>query len=102
LIDELLAGARTLDEVAGSGRLLAELTRRLLERAMSADLTDLLGYERYQEPLAGTEVAPGEERRRADFELGRARPAARLGALTPRPNASRFRRGAVNSEDRGK
>lgn len=36
LIDELLAGARTEEEIVGSGGLLADLTRRLVERAMSA------------------------------------------------------------------
>jgi putative transposase len=55
LIDELLAGARTEDEIVGPGGLLADLTRRLVERAMSAELTDHLGYERHQEPPGGTE-----------------------------------------------
>jgi hypothetical protein len=39
LIDELLAGARTEEEIVGPGGLLADLTRRLVERAMSAELT---------------------------------------------------------------
>jgi hypothetical protein len=43
LIDELLAGARTEEEIVGPGGLLAELTRRLVERAMSAELTEHLG-----------------------------------------------------------
>jgi putative transposase len=54
LIDELLAGARTEEEIVGPGGLLADLTRRLVERAMSAELTDHLGYERHQEPPGGT------------------------------------------------
>jgi putative transposase len=54
LIDELLAGARTEEEIVGPGGLLAELTRRLVERAMAAELTDQLGYERHQEPPGGT------------------------------------------------
>jgi putative transposase len=53
LIDELLAGARTEEEIVGPGGLLAELTRRLVERAMSAELTEHLGYERHQEPPGG-------------------------------------------------
>jgi mutator family transposase len=53
LVDELLAGARTEDEVVGPGGLLADLTRRLVERAMSAELTEHLGYERHQEPPGG-------------------------------------------------
>ena len=55
LIDELLAGARTEDEIVGPGGLLADLTRRLVERAMSAELTEHLGYERHQEPPGGTD-----------------------------------------------
>jgi putative transposase len=53
VIDELLAGARTEEEIVGPGGLLAELTRRLVERAMSAELTEHLGYERHQEPPGG-------------------------------------------------
>jgi putative transposase len=53
VIDELLAGARTEDEIVGPGGLLADLTRRLVERAMSAELTEHLGYERHQEPPGG-------------------------------------------------
>ena len=53
LIDELLAGARTEEEIVGPGGLLADLTRRLVERAMSAELTEHLGYERHQEPPGG-------------------------------------------------
>jgi putative transposase len=53
LIDELLAGAGTEEEIVGPGGLLADLTRRLVERAMSAELTDHLGYVRHQEPPGG-------------------------------------------------
>jgi len=53
VIDELLAGARTEDEIVGPGGLLGDLTRRLVERAMSAELTEHLGYERHQEPPGG-------------------------------------------------
>src|SRR3954447_4590084 len=53
LIDELLAGARTEEEIVGPGGLLADLTRRLVERALSAELTEHLGYERHQEPPGG-------------------------------------------------
>ena len=53
LIDELLAGARTEEELVGPGGLLADLTRRLVERAMSAELTEHLGYEPHQEPPGG-------------------------------------------------
>src|SRR6187200_1660157 len=57
LVDELLAGARTEEEIVGPGGLLADLTRRLVERAMSAELTDHVGYERHQEPPGGADNA---------------------------------------------
>ena len=56
VIDELLAGASTEEEIAGPGGLLADLTKRLLERAMKeVELTDHLGYEPHQEPPGGAE-----------------------------------------------
>jgi putative transposase len=54
LVDELLAGARSEDEIVGPGGLLAQLTKRLVERAMEFELTDHLGYEPHQEPPGGT------------------------------------------------
>jgi putative transposase len=53
VIDELLAGASTEEEIAGPGGLLAELTKRLVERAMEVELTDHVGYEPHQEPVGG-------------------------------------------------
>src|SRR3974390_2729929 len=54
LIDELLAGARTEEEITGSGGLLSQLTKRLVERAMEVELTDHLGFEPHREPPGGT------------------------------------------------
>jgi putative transposase len=53
VIDELLVGASTEEEIAGPGGLLAELTKRLVERAMEVELTDHLGYESHCEPPGG-------------------------------------------------
>jgi putative transposase len=53
VIDELLAGARTEEEIVGPGGVLAQLARRLVERALQAELTEHLGYERHQEPPGG-------------------------------------------------
>src|SRR6266542_3915713 len=54
VIDELLAGARTEEEIVGPGGVLAQLTKRLVERAMSAELSEHLGYEPHQEPPGGS------------------------------------------------
>ncbi len=53
VIDELLAGASTEEEIAGPGGLLAQLTKRLVERALEVELTDHVGYEPHQEPPGG-------------------------------------------------
>src|SRR5213082_285910 len=53
LVDELLAGADSEEEIVGPGGLLSRLTKRLVERAMEVELTDHLGYEPHQEPPGG-------------------------------------------------
>jgi putative transposase len=53
LLDELLAGASTEQELTGRGGVLANLTKRLIERAMEVELTDHVGYEPHQEPAGG-------------------------------------------------
>jgi putative transposase len=54
-IDELLAGARTEEEIAGPGGLLAGLTKRLIERALEVEMTEHVGYEPHREPPGGAE-----------------------------------------------
>jgi putative transposase len=54
VVDELLAGARSEEEIIGPGGLLAQLTKRLVERAMEVELADHLGYAPHQEPPGGT------------------------------------------------
>src|SRR3982750_420372 len=53
VIDELLAGAGSEQEIVGPGGLLAQLTKRLVERAMEVELTEHLGYEPHAEPVGG-------------------------------------------------
>ena len=53
LIDELLEGARGEREILGPGGLLGDLTRRLVERALGAELSEHLGYEHGQAPPGG-------------------------------------------------
>jgi len=47
LIDELLAGRSTVAEIAGENGLLKQLTKAILERALAAELTTHLGYEKH-------------------------------------------------------
>ena len=53
VIDELLAGRKTEEQIVGPGGLLSQLTKRVVERALEVELTDHLGYEAHQEPLGG-------------------------------------------------
>ena len=50
VVDELLAGARTEEEIVGPGGLLSQLTKR----AMEVELSDHLGYEPHREPPGGS------------------------------------------------
>jgi transposase-like protein len=54
VIDQLLASAGSEEEIVAPGGVLAQLTKRLVERALQAELTGYLGYEPHQEPPGGT------------------------------------------------
>jgi putative transposase len=47
LIDELLQGRSTVESIAGENGLLKQLTKAILERALAAELTSHLGYEKH-------------------------------------------------------
>jgi len=53
VLDALLAGATTAQEIAGPDGLLGQLTRRLLNRALETELSAHLGYEAGQAPPGG-------------------------------------------------
>ena len=96
LVDELLAGARTEEEVVGPGGLLSQLTKRLVERAMEVELTDHLGYEPHQEPPGGAgNTRNGSTPKRLITEHGEVpidTPRDRAGTFEPRIVRKRQRR----------
>ncbi len=96
VIDELLAGARTEEEITGSGGLLSQLTKRLVERAMEVELTDHLGYEPHQEPPGGTgNTRNGSTSKTLVTEHGEVRidtPRDRAGSFEPQIVRKRQRR----------
>jgi putative transposase len=47
LIDKLLAGYKKPEDIIGENGLLKQLTKALLERAMQAEMTEHLGYEKH-------------------------------------------------------
>ena len=51
LLDELLSDYENPEDLLGEGGLLKELTRRLVERAMEAEMTTHLGYEKNEKTL---------------------------------------------------
>ena len=65
VVDELLAGAQTEQEIAGPGGLLAQLTKRLVERAMEVESPTIwaMGPTRSR-PVAWGTRATGRRRRR--------------------------------------
>src|ERR1035437_2405988 len=54
LIDELLATCKTPEDIAGENGLLKQLTKAIIERALQAELTTHLGYEKYSPEGAGS------------------------------------------------
>jgi putative transposase len=53
LIDQLLAGVRSQEDLLGDEGLVRQLTRRFLERALAIELTEHLGYESGEAPPGG-------------------------------------------------
>ncbi|MEO8968913.1 MAG: IS256 family transposase [Solirubrobacteraceae bacterium] len=53
LIDALLGADTSAQAIAGPDGLLPQLTRRLLERALQAEITEHLGYQAGRAPLGG-------------------------------------------------
>jgi putative transposase len=96
VIDQLLAGASSEQEIAGPGGLLAQLTKRLVERAMEVELTDHLGYEPHQEPPGGTgNTRNGTSPKRLIGEHGEVQidaPRDRDGSFSPKIVKTRQRR----------
>ena len=48
LIDELLKGCKTQEDVFGEGGIFKQLVKAISERAMQAELTTHLGYEKHE------------------------------------------------------
>ena len=64
-LDELLAGKST-EEIVGPDGLLKQLTKALLERAMKAELTHPLGYEKHEPDGRGS----GNSRKTVQGDFG--------------------------------
>jgi len=70
MLDRLLEGKRP-EEIVGSGGLLEDLTKRVLERALEGELTDHLGYEKHAtEGRNGGNSRNGRTKKRLKTESG--------------------------------
>jgi transposase-like protein len=63
-LDELLAGYEKPEDLLGEDGLFKELKKALLERALGAELTHHLGYEKGVLPAAGRATTATEPRPR--------------------------------------
>lgn len=54
LIDQLLADYKTPEDLTGKDGILKQLTARLVERALQAEMSDHLGYEKHEPKGRGT------------------------------------------------
>ena len=96
VIDQLQAGASTEREIAGPGGVLAQLTKRLVERAMEVELTEHVGYEPHAEPPGGAQnTRNGTSPKRLIGEHGEVQidaPRDRDGSFSPKIVRKRQRR----------
>jgi putative transposase len=70
-VDEILKGYEKPEDFFGTEGILKQLTKRLLERMLSAELTHHLGYERYQGKKGGeTNSRNGKTTKRVRGEFG--------------------------------
>ena len=86
-LDELLAGKST-EDIVGTDGLLKQLTKALLERAMNAELTHHLGYEKHEPEGRGSgNSRNGQSRKKVQGDFGAveiAVPRDRQGTFEPK------------------
>lgn len=59
VVDGLLNGSSSYDEVFGEGGIYRTLTKRLFERMLETEMTHHLGYEKHQKPDDDQRVSDG-------------------------------------------
>ncbi len=64
IIDNLLKDYKEPEDLIGENGLLKQLTKRLLERAMSAEMTEHVGYDKYEAAGRNSGVRGTGKRRR--------------------------------------
>jgi putative transposase len=97
LIDTLLAGYKKPEDIIGRNGLLKQLTKALLERAMHAELTEHVGYEKHDPAgnnSGNSRNGTSKKKLKGDFgEIDLKTPRDRNGSFEPKiiaKNQSRF------------
>ena len=88
LIDQLLADYKKPEDIIGENGLLKQLTKAILERALQAELTDHLGYEKHDpagQHSGNSRNGSGRKVLKGDFgELELETPRDRQGSFEPK------------------
>ena len=88
LIDQLLADYKKPEDIIGENGLLKQLTKAILERALQAELTDHLGFEKHDPAghhSGNSRNGSGRKALKGDFgELELETPRDRQASLSPR------------------
>src|ERR1700693_230444 len=88
LIDQLLTDYKKPEDIIGENGLLKELTKAILERALQAELTDHLGYEKHEpagQPRGNTRNGKSQKTLQGDFgELELETPRDRQATFDPK------------------
>ena len=88
LIDQMLAGYKKPEDIIGENGLLKQLTKAILERALQAELTDHLGYEKHDpagQHSGNSRNGSGRKVLKGDFgELELETPRDRQGSFEPK------------------
>ena len=78
LIDQLLTDYKKPEDIIGENGLLKQLTKAILERALEAEMTDHLGYEKH-EPAG---------HRRGNTRNGKSQKPFDVASFVPKPDVS--------------
>ena len=96
LIDKLIEGYQKPEDLIGENGLLKQLTKRLIERAMKAELTHHLGYEKHEGKGGGSgNSRNGKSRKKLKGDFGEIEievPRDRAGEFEPKIVAKHQRR----------
>src|ERR1700692_1073650 len=98
LIDQLLSDYKKPEDIIGENGLLKQLTKAILERALAAEMTDHLGYEKHDPAghhRGNTRNGKSPKTLKGDFgELELETPRDRQATFEPKIVAKRESRGA--------